>query len=131
MDLPARFVNHSCGAANVGIRPGQPGGEQQPATTTTTAAAIPSYDFYALRDIRVDEELLWDYECSEYEISGFECHCGSPDCRGELRGFKVHGREVIRAYGERYVAPYLLEPPAAAEGDPSSRSGGAIARREP
>jgi len=94
MDLPARFINHICNRANVGIRPNDLG----------------AYDFFALRQIHIDEELSWDYETAEYEISaGFVCSCGDLNCRRELKGFKEHGDEMIRTYGKEYIAPYLLE----------------------
>jgi hypothetical protein len=94
MDLPARFVNHVCNDANVGIQTNNVG----------------AYDFYALRRIHVNDELLWDYETSEYEINkGFVCACGTPNCRGELRGFRHHADEILASYGEKYIAPFLLE----------------------
>jgi uncharacterized protein len=96
MDLPARFVNHACRGANVGIRLNR----NQP---------TPSYDFYALRTIESGEELLWDYECSEYEMSDFVCRCGDEQCRGTLKGFKHRKDEILKAYGCKYVAPYLIE----------------------
>jgi hypothetical protein len=92
MDLPARFINHVCNEANVGVRPNEFG----------------AYDFYALRRIDKDQELLWDYETTEYQIEGFSCSCGSSMCRRELKGFQVHKEQVIKAYGEDYIAPYLL-----------------------
>jgi hypothetical protein len=110
MDLPARLINHVCNVANVGIRATRQHSQSHPAAAATaTTTTTPSYDFYAVRDIQAGEELLWDYECSEYEISNFRCQCGMPGCRGELRGYKFHGPEVLKAYGERYVAAYLLE----------------------
>jgi hypothetical protein len=95
MDLPARFVNHVCNEANVGIQKNDVG----------------AYDFHALKGIGTSEELLWDYETSEFEIEGFVCSCGKPSCRGELRGFRHHSNEIISSYGEDFVAPYLLERP--------------------
>jgi hypothetical protein len=96
MDLPARLVNHVCNEANVGIQKNNLG----------------AYDFYALEKIQESQEILWDYECSEYEMEGFVCSCGRSRCRGELRGFREHAAEVIESYGEDYVAPYLLEKPS-------------------
>jgi hypothetical protein len=95
MDLPARFVNHVCNEANLGIQKNEVG----------------AYDFHALKEIGASEELLWDYETSEFEIEGFVCSCGKPSCRGELRGFRHHSNEIISSYGEDYVAPFLLERP--------------------
>jgi hypothetical protein len=92
MDLPSRFINHICNDANVGVQPNEVG----------------AYDFYALRRIDIGTELLWDYETTEYQIKGFSCSCGSSTCRGELKGFKVHKEQLIAAYGEDYIAPYLL-----------------------
>jgi hypothetical protein len=103
MDLPARFVNHVCNEANVGIQKNDVG----------------AYDFRALRPICVSEQILWDYETSEYEIEGFMCSCGKPSCRGELRGFCQHANEIISSYGEDYVAPYLLEKPLQNQEDSS------------
>jgi len=96
MDLPARYLNHVCDTANVGIRVNAQG----------------AYDFVALRHVSIGEEVLWDYECSEYELDHFVCKCESPSCRGILRGYRVHGQRVLDAYGWENVAPYLFtEPP--------------------
>ena len=90
MDLPATLINHSCDA-NVGIRDNDLG----------------AYDFFALTDIVEGEELVWDYNASEWEISTpFQCACGSPRCRGRLRGFKHDGEHIRDAYGPFY-ASYL------------------------
>ncbi len=90
MDLPATLINHSCDA-NVGIRDNDLG----------------AYDFFALTDIMEGEELVWDYNASEWEISTpFQCACGSPRCRGRLRGFKHDGEHIRDAYGPFY-ASYL------------------------
>mmetsp|Transcript_1800 Transcript_1800/g.3201 ORF Transcript_1800/g.3201 Transcript_1800/m.3201 type:complete len:225 (-) Transcript_1800:430-1104(-) len=92
IDLPARFVNHSCDA-NLGIKDNIGG----------------AYDFFALKQIDEGSELLWDYETSEYEIGSFEtCLCGSQRCRGSLGGFKKHGDQIKNLYGE-HVADYLKE----------------------
>jgi SET domain-containing protein len=93
MDLPAVLVNHSC-EANVGIQPND----------------VQAYDFIALRDIQRGEEIVWDYETSEYDIaSQFACSCGSTNCRGVLSGYKDHGPVVKDLYGEQYIAPYLMQ----------------------
>ena len=93
VDLPSRFVNHRCSDANVGIRPNRHG----------------AYDFMALRSILEDEEVLWDYAASEYKVTeSFCCSCGSPECRGLMRGYKFHGDLVKASYGEQFIAPYLL-----------------------
>ena len=92
MDMPATLVNHSCDA-NVGIQENELG----------------AYDFFALCDIPVGAEILWDYETAEDEIGNFPCSCGADKCRGTLQGFNGHGDEVLKAYGSEYVASYLLQ----------------------
>jgi hypothetical protein len=92
IDLPARFVNHSCDP-NLGIHDNDVG----------------AYDFFAIKDIDEGEELLWDYEASEYEISAFDtCMCGAKRCRGSMGGFKKNGEEIKRNYGN-HIANYLKE----------------------
>jgi hypothetical protein len=112
MDLPAILINHSCNA-NVGIRNHN--------TTTTTnnddddddddehAATDGGYDFWAIRPIIKGEELTWDYEATEWELSTpFRCNCGSKNCRHILKGFKHNGDIIQKQYGE-YYANYLKE----------------------
>jgi hypothetical protein len=95
MDLPAILVNHCC-QANVGIRTNNVG----------------AYDFIALRDIKKGQEVLWDYETSEYYLYGqFLCSCGAPNCRGTVKGFHAHGQTVTDLYGKDYIAPYLFQDP--------------------
>lgn len=93
MDLPAILSNHSCGA-NAGVQPNDLG----------------AYDFYAMKDIAKDEEIFWDYETSEYEVSTpFVCNCGDPECRGKMQGFRFHGDALVDKYGLPFIAPYLLD----------------------
>ena len=94
MDLPARFLNHVCGKATVRIRPNK--------------ASV--YDFVAIAPIEKGSEVVWDYECSEYELDNFECACGLPTCRGQLRGFRYHRKLVVQSYGKDCIAPYLFSP---------------------
>lgn len=94
MDLPARFSNHMCDIPNLGLRPNEHG----------------AYDFVALKPIRANDEIVWDYESTEYEF-GFECSCRAPNCRGDLKGFRHHGDAVLGSYGKEYVAPYLFSGP--------------------
>ncbi|WP_392531005.1 SET domain-containing protein [Nostoc sp. C117] len=90
LDEPAIVINHSC-EPNTGIRNNQFGG----------------YDFVALGDIEVGEELSWDYETTEYEsISVSRCLCGSLSCRGKTLGFKFREQMLRDTYGE-YIADYL------------------------
>jgi len=91
MDMPAVLMNHSC-HANVGVQPNEHG----------------AYDFWSLESISMNDELWFDYESAEYEIEDFSCSCGTPNCRGVLKGFKYHGDEVTALYGEEFIAPYLI-----------------------
>jgi hypothetical protein len=95
MDLPARFINHCCDA-NVGIKDNENG----------------AFDFYAIKDVEDQSEIVWDYETSEYEIVAFDgtCLCGSPKCRGKLKGFKENGDKVKQLYTLDFCASYLKTP---------------------
>ena len=93
VDLPTRFINHCC-SANVGLENNDKG----------------AYDFFALSKIEAGTELVWDYETSEYEITyDGPCLCGSPVCRGKLKGYKYHGSQVEAMYGTKHIAGYLKE----------------------
>ena len=62
-----RFLNHGCDP-NVVLRGAQ---------------------VLALRDIGPNEELVFDYETTEFEMAEpFQCRCGVNTCRGQIRGFK-------------------------------------------
>ncbi len=90
MDLPARFINHSC-SANVGIKDNSLG----------------AFDFYTLRDLKHGEELTWDYGASEFDSIAFDtCLCGSSICRGADIGFKQAHAQIRQQYGKFY-ASYL------------------------
>lgn len=90
MDLPARFINHSC-EANVGIRDNELG----------------AFDFIALSPIAQGEELTWDYGGSEFESISIErCLCGTPSCRGQHLGFRDSYRSIRQQYAPLY-AKYL------------------------
>jgi uncharacterized protein len=107
IDLPARFVNHICGVANIGIQVIY-GKDKKCAIGDKNVDDI-SFEFYAMKEIRMGEEILWDYETTEYDmLSKFECLCGSPVCRKKLTGFRDHSNNVLDAYGEKWVAPYIL-----------------------
>lgn len=87
LDEPARLMNHSCGP-NTGVVDNDEDG----------------YDFIALRDIEMGEELTWDYETTEYEsIAVDRCLCGSESCRGRTAGYGP-ANSLSRTH---YVAAYL------------------------
>lgn len=90
LDEPACATNHSCDP-NTGVMNNQHGG----------------YNFVALCNIEVGEEITWDYETTEYEsIAVSQCLCGSLDCRGKILGFKFREQLLRDRYGI-YIADYL------------------------
>jgi hypothetical protein len=82
----ADFINHSCDP-NLGLR-GQ-------------------ITLVALRDIEAGEEVCFDYamtDCTPYDE--FECRCGTPACRGTVRGDDWKLSELWARYAG-YFSPYL------------------------
>ena len=81
-----RFLNHGCDP-NVVLRGAQ---------------------VLALRDIGQHEEIVFDYETTEFEMAEpFQCSCGASTCRGQIRGFKHLApaqREALRGQ----LAAHLL-----------------------
>ena len=86
-------VNHSCDP-NCGIRVNETG----------------AHDFVAIRNIRINEEITFDYAMRNYGVDYFpkQCMCGSQRCRGRITGWKDLPEEKKKEY-EGVVAPYLLE----------------------
>ena len=86
-------LNHSCDP-NCGIRVNEAG----------------AYDFVAMRNIRVDEEITFDYAMENYSIIYFpkKCLCGSTNCRGMIVGWKNLTAEKKKEY-EAFAAPYLID----------------------
>jgi hypothetical protein len=89
---PAIVINHSCGP-NVAVSPNRFG----------------AYDFIALVEIKVGDEICFDYATTEYEsISVPECSCGAKDCRSRSGGYSLLGEDhQLKEAG--LVAPYLSE----------------------
>ncbi len=84
------FINHSCNP-NCGIR-----GE-------VTGVAI--------RDIKVGEELTFDYAMIDDETDErytMQCTCGEADCRGIITGKDWEQKELQKKY-KGYFARYLQE----------------------
>ncbi|KAL3791070.1 hypothetical protein ACHAWO_001981 [Cyclotella atomus] len=93
MNLPARYLNHSC-SPNVGV---------------LGLNANGSYNFAALKDIGCKEELRFDYETTEFEIGAFtQCSCGSPNCRKTVHGYKYNSSIIRERYDAMNIASYLL-----------------------
>jgi len=99
VDSPVRQMNHSCDP-NLGVK--------------TNVNGFPR--FVALRDIKQEEELTWDYAMTEYTHykrdnpeSEFDlsCHCGAPNCRGKLGYYSELPEEIKQKYAG-FVSDYLL-----------------------
>jgi hypothetical protein len=61
----------------------------------------------AMRDIAAGEEVCLDYAmCDGSDYDEFECTCGSPKCRGHIRGDDWKRPELWERY-EGYFSPYL------------------------
>jgi SET domain-containing protein len=83
------YVNHSC-EPNAGFRDG--------------------LALVARRDIRVEEEITWDYSTAidEEDFVGFTCYCGAAACRGAVRSFR-HLDPDIQEQLRDWLLPYLRE----------------------
>lgn len=61
----------------------------------------------ALREIKADEELSFDYAMSDGgPYDEFDCFCGSPNCRKKITGNDWMLPELWKRY-EGYFSPYL------------------------
>jgi len=60
----------------------------------------------AIRDIKKGEEILFDYAFCETMNNGFECECGSENCRKVIRGSDWEIKEIQKKFG-KYFSPYL------------------------
>lgn len=82
----ARYINHSCDP-NCGV------------SGLNTIVAM--------RDIKKDEELTWDYDMTEDSDWRMECQCGSPICRKTIGAFSLVP-EHIRAKYKDYISDWLV-----------------------
>jgi SET domain-containing protein len=62
--------------------------------------------FVAMRDIRAGEELTHDWCMTDNDTYEVECKCGSPNCRGMLRGNDWQKLELQQRYAD-YFSDYL------------------------
>jgi hypothetical protein len=86
-----RFMNHSC----------------EPNTL------IRDQDVIATRDIEPWADVTFNYNTTEYDMAEpFRCHCGSPRCGGDIRGFK-HLSPAERERLRPALAPHLRRLPGA------------------
>jgi hypothetical protein len=87
---PCVFINHSC-EPNAGIRD--------------------TCDVYALREIRQDEEIQFDYSTTMSENSWtMQCLCGTPSCRGIIGDFHDLSENLQHRYlSMKIVQPFIVE----------------------
>jgi SET domain-containing protein len=61
----------------------------------------------AIRNIKAGEEITLNYLTADSDLhTKFACHCGSPRCYGEIRGFKYLTQSQKFELKE-YLSPYL------------------------
>lgn len=71
------FINHSCDP-NTGVK----------GTVT----------YVALREIKKDEEITFDYSISEDSEWEMQCRCGAKNCRKLIRGIRYLPEETFKKY---------------------------------
>ncbi|MBM3257320.1 MAG: SET domain-containing protein [Candidatus Liptonbacteria bacterium] len=77
------FMNHSC--------------------DPNTKLDVAKKSYVAIKPIKKNEELTFNYNTTEWESSGFECACGSKKCYGAVKGLKHLSRKR-----QEELKPYLL-----------------------
>lgn len=60
---------------------------------------VDAFEFVALRDIAVGDELTFFYPSTEWSMDQpFDCHCGAADCLGAVTGASATAPEVLERY---------------------------------
>jgi hypothetical protein len=81
------FINHAC--------------------SPNAFVIFPELEVRALRDIESGEEVMINYCATEEELfEPFSCHCGSPHCYGQVRGFRFLSKSQQEALKD-IVSPWL------------------------
>jgi hypothetical protein len=66
--------------------------------------------FYALKNIKNNEEITFNYLTTEYDLReqgcDFKCFCGSPNCFKKIDGFKYLSKKQQLKL-KPYLSPYL------------------------
>jgi hypothetical protein len=62
----------------------------------------------AMRNIKKDEEITFDYAFIDNEDNIFDCTCGEPNCRKKITGYDWKIKELQDKYFD-YFASYLKE----------------------
>jgi SET domain-containing protein len=66
------------------------------------------FDVVAMRDIKKDEEIVWDYEMTEKSDFRMECMCGSSICRGIIGTYANMPEQVKEKY-KGYISEWLTK----------------------
>jgi uncharacterized protein len=85
MKSPEKFINHSC----------------EPNTYVLTDMRSGVRRTWARKDIRMGDELTWDYALNIWEewIGPVRCNCGTENCRGIIQGnYFTLPKEIQRTY---------------------------------
>jgi len=92
-----KYLNHSCDG-NLYVNKDETG----------------SYTFIAKRDIDINEELNFEYYCTEYKWEDYcdeiniKCKCNSKNCKGMIFSFNMLTKdEQIKLIKKNKVAEYL------------------------
>jgi hypothetical protein len=87
---PFLFSNHSC---------------------NPNCAVNANLEFFTLREIKENEELLWDYSTSMFERHWtMQCFCGSENCRYIIRDFDYLSTELQTKYLQmNIVFPFIVK----------------------
>ncbi|MBC7457192.1 MAG: SET domain-containing protein [Bdellovibrionaceae bacterium] len=84
----ARLINHSCDP-NCGIKD--------------------LFKVVAMRKIKADEEISWDYEMTEKNPHWkMKCQCGTNICRGIIGNYKNMPKSIRKKYGT-YISAWLTQ----------------------
>jgi len=67
-----------------------------------------SITFVAIRDIKPDEELVFDYAFNETFFPGFECNCKTASCRRKITQDDWKDKNIQEKY-LKYFSPYLKD----------------------
>jgi uncharacterized protein len=76
------FINHSCDP-NCGFQD--------------------SFKIVAMRKIKKDEEVSFDYAMCETSFYEIKCKCGSQICRGKVTGDDWKNKDLQEKYGEYFI----------------------------
>ncbi len=64
--------------------------------------------FYAIRNIKPKEELVFDYAFCELDMPPFKCSCGSKNCRKVIKPTDWKIKNLQKKYGQ-YFSPFIKE----------------------